>query len=141
MAADVSVAKVVRATPSPPIGFARPAVEYEFEVQQRILGFPQQRFTLVGAEGETRPGPASSNHSDAAFWQRGGGRLYNDGDCILRPDFTVGEMYLVFRHARATWRSFEHITTVQGRPNPDDKWLVYVKENLAGGRRRSEGPH
>jgi hypothetical protein len=58
--------------------------------------------------------------------------LYNDPDCVLRPDFTVGEMYLVFRGTPLTWRSFEHIESVRGRPNPGDRWLSYVREKLGG---------
>jgi hypothetical protein len=105
-----------------------------------MYGFRCRSFILVGARGQTRSTPSSDDHSDAAFWQRGGGRLYNDGDCLLRPDFTVGETYLVFRNAPATWRSFEHIATVQDHPDPNDKWLVYVKENLAIREYRSVAP-
>lgn len=141
LATDVSLARVVRATPSSSfLSGTRPPFEYEFEVQQRLLGYPVQRFVLVGAQGETRPAPPSDDHSDATFWQRGGGRLYNDPDCVLRPNFTVGETYLIFRNARPTWRSFEHIATVQGHPDPHDKWLVYVKENLANRGDRSAAP-
>jgi len=131
MATEVSVAKVVRATPTPiPGGGGRQTVEYEFEVQERIQGTTAQRFTIVGAAGGTRPPPSSTDHSDKLFWERGGGRLYNDSDCVLRPNFEVGEIYLVFHGEPATWRSFEHIETVRGRANPDDKWLAYVKEKL-----------
>jgi len=130
-AADVSVARVIRATPSTaPNGGGRPTVEYEFEVVQRILGPDEARFTLIGAKGETRMQQPASDHGDEGFWQRGGGRLYNDSDCVLRPNFAVGESYLIFRDKPATWRSFEHIETVRGRPNPDDKWLTYVVEKL-----------
>ena len=135
MATDVSVAKVVRAAPtSIPGGGGRLTVEYEFEVQERIQGFPAQQFIVVGSAGETRSPPSSLDHSDEKFWERGGGRLYNDSDCELRRNFEVGEMYLVFRGKPATWRSFEHIETVRGRPNPNDKWLAYVKEQLEGRR-------
>lgn len=131
MATDVSVAKVIRATPAGvPNSGGRPSMEYEFEVQQRLRGFPQPRFVLPGAQGQTRPAPGSNDHSDAGFWERGGARLHNDPDCVLRPDFTVGEYYLVFRGKPATWRSFEHIETVDGKPNPNDKWLMFVKEKL-----------
>ncbi|MGI4721304.1 MAG: hypothetical protein ACRYGO_09745 [Janthinobacterium lividum] len=131
MATDVSVARVVRATPSTAQkGGGRQAVEYEFEVVQRILGPDEARFVLVGAQGETRTALPAGDHRDEAFWQRGGGRLYNDTDCVLRPNFVVGESYLVFRDKPATRRSFEHIETVRGRPNPDDKWLSYVVERL-----------
>lgn len=130
-ATDVSVARVIGARPSTVATYGgRPSVEYEFEVQERILGPDEPRFSLVGARGETRHPPRSNDHSDEEFWQRGGGRLYNDSDCVLRPNFTVGESYLVFRGKPATWRSFEHIQTVRGRPHPEDKWLLYVKARL-----------
>lgn len=131
LASDVSVARVVRATASAARkGGGRQAVEYEFEVVQRILGPDEARFVIVGAHGETRMAGPASDHGDDAFWQRGGGRLYNDSDCVLRPNFVVGESYLIFRDKPATWRSFEHVETVRGRPNPDDKWLSYVVEKL-----------
>lgn len=140
LATDVSVAKVIRAIPSLAIALgARPSVEYEFEVQQRILGSNEQRFVLIGAKGETRARSPTSDHSDEGFWQRGGGRLYNDSDCVLRPDFVVGESYLVFRGKPATWRSFEHIETVRGRTDPRDKWLSYVVANLKGRPQRPPG--
>jgi hypothetical protein len=133
LATDVAVAKVVRETVSSTLAFGvRPPVEYEFEVQQHILGSTEQRFVIIGAKGKTRPESPSSDHGDAAFWQDGGGRLYNDADCVLRPNFVVGESYLVFRGSPATWRSFEHIETVRGRPNPNDKWLSYVEAKLGG---------
>ena len=136
LATDVSVAKVVRATPAPVPAFGgRRSVDYEFEVQQRILGPDETRFILAGAKGPTRSNPAASDHSGKAFWEPGGGRLHNDSDCSLRPDFIVGELYLVFRDKPATWRSFEHIETVRGRPDPDDKWLSYVKDKLEGRQR------
>ncbi|BDT56762.1 hypothetical protein MasN3_02560 [Massilia varians] len=131
MATDVSVARVVKATPSPlPANGRRSSVEYEFEVLERIAGAADPRFTLVGATGQTRTGPDSSDHSDEEFWERGGGRLHNDSDCMLRPDFTLGETYLVFRGSPPTWRSFKHIASVGGKPHPDDRWLAYVKAKL-----------
>jgi hypothetical protein len=133
IATDVSVARVIRATPSPlPASGGRPSVEYEFEVEERILGPDEPRFVIIGARGETRPRPGSTDHSDKEFWERGGGRLCNDSDCVLRPNFTVGERYLVFRGNPATWRSFERIEFVRGRPNAEDKWLAYVKARLGG---------
>lgn len=131
LATDVTLARVIRATPSGLPNFGgRQSMDYEFDVQQRLRGMPQIRFILPGAEGETRPAPASGDHSDPVFWKRGGGRLFNDPDCVLRPNFIVGELYLVFRGTPATWRSFEHIETVGGRPNPGDQWLAFVKEQL-----------
>jgi hypothetical protein len=109
-------------------------VEYEFEVQECLLGLGVQRFVLIGANGEMRPASSSSNHGDEAFWQRGGARLYNDPDCVLRPNFLVGETCLFFRGKPATWRSLEHIETVRGKPNADDKWLSYVREKLESRR-------
>jgi hypothetical protein len=135
LATDVTLAKVIWATPSSISNFGgRPPVEYEFEVQERLLGLGAQRFVLIGASGETRPDSSSSNHGEDAFWQRGGGRLYNDPDCVLRPNFVVGETYLIFRGKPATWRSFEHIETVRGKPDTDDKWLSYVRDKLESRR-------
>lgn len=131
MATDVSVARVVRATPlTARKGGGRQPMEYEFEVVQRIFGPNETRFVLHGAHGVSRTALPAGDHGDEAFWQRGGGRLLNDQDCVLRPDFDVGESYLVFRGKPATQRSFEHIETVRGRPNPDDKWLSYVVKKL-----------
>ena len=140
MATDISLAKVVSVNPSATLaGGWRPSVDYAFQVQERLLGPNEQRFVLVGAQGETRPPPSSSDHSDEAFWQRGGGRLYNDPDCMLRPGFILGEYYLVFRGPNATWRSFEHIRTVDGQPDAGDKWLSYVKAKLEGRPQRPPG--
>ena len=132
MATDVSLARVVSVIPSATLGGWRPPVDYTFQVQERLLGPNEQRFVLVGAQDETRPPPSSNDHSDEAFWQRGGGRLHNGPDCMLWPDFILGEYYLVFRGKNATWRSFEHIRTVDGQPDPNDKWLSYVKAKLEG---------
>ena len=136
LATDVSLAKVVRATPLHASAFGRPPVEYEFEVHERILGPDEQRFILIGAHGPTRISLSSSDHGGKAFWEHGGGRLHNDSDCIVKPDFTVGEYYLLFRGKPATWRSFEHIATVRGRPDPDDPWLSYVKAKLEARRQQ-----
>lgn len=132
MAVDVSVAKVIRSSTSfPSYGSERHAVTYEFVVQEHIVGADEPRFIIIGTDEETRDKPRSSDHSDREFWERGGGRLYNGADCVLRPNFKVGEFYLVFRGSPAAWRSFEHIEAVDGKPNPDDKWLSYVKGKLA----------
>jgi hypothetical protein len=71
-------------------------------MRKRILGPDDKRFILVGGNDPTRSGPSSGNHSDNAFWEHNGGRLYHGLDCVLRPDFIVGEYYLVFRGKPAT---------------------------------------
>jgi hypothetical protein len=55
----------------------------------------------------------------------------NDADCVIHPGFAVGSSYLVFLGGASTRRSFEKIDMVNSTINQDDKWLVYVKEQLA----------
>lgn len=134
-ATDVSVARVIRAIPLPAAAPGeRVPVEYQFDVDQRILGPDTQRFSVivVGKPESKRREQLSRDHSDSAFWKPGGGSLTYDNDCVMRPDFTVGEYYLVFRKGSPTWRSFEHIETARGRPDPNDKWLTYVEDQLKG---------
>ena len=48
------------------------------------------------------------------------------------PSFVVGESYLSFMGQAFTRRSFEKITSVNGAPNGEDKWLLYVEAKLKG---------
>lgn len=128
---------------------------YEFEVQEHLFGADEKRFVIYGIrlasksheleeQGSLWPsyrksfiarstdrfrvagGVAQSpDHSDAAFWEWGGGRLYNDTACLILPHFTLGETYLVFRGAPLNRRSYEHISTVDGRLNRNDKGAVH----------------
>lgn len=120
-ARDVSVAKVVHVA-----DLGGGLVRYDFAVEKRLLGAARDEFSVSGRPvGRYEEREGSPDHSDEAFWERGGGRLMNEGDCVLRPAFRLGERYLMFMHQTATWRSFERIGTA------DDKWLAYVTEKLA----------
>ncbi|KFI08358.1 hypothetical protein [Massilia sp. BSC265] len=119
-AQDVSVAKVVYVAE-----LGDGLVRYDFEVQRRLLGPGRKEFSLSGrAVGRYQEREGSPDHSDETFWQHGGGRLTNEGDCVLRPAFRLGESYLMFMNQTATWRSFERIGAA------DDKWFAYVEEKL-----------
>jgi hypothetical protein len=140
LASDVSVARVISATP-----LDDRRVEYRFMVEQRLAGQGADTFTVSGRApvntgagtrfgmlvfaGPPAAGKGSdasfNNHTDPAFWQRGGGRLMNEPDCLIHPDFAVGGTYLIFLDSPWTWRSFEKIERVDS-----DKWLAYVKAGL-----------
>ena len=57
-------------------------------------------------------------------------RILGQGESRFVLAGAQGESYVVLRGESATWRSFEHIETVRGRPNPNDKWLSYVMEKF-----------
>lgn len=119
-ARDVSVAKVVYVA-----DLGGGLVRYDFAVEKRLLGPARTEFSISGRPvGRYEEREDSPDHSDAKFWQRGGGRLTNEADCVLRPAFRLGETYLMFMNQTATWRSFERIG------DADDKWLAYVTEKL-----------
>lgn len=124
LASDVALAKVVSATPRDDNGRD---VDYEFLVLKRLAGPDQQLFSISGHAHGISPNTTFSNHRDEAFWQRGGGRVMNDTDCVIHPDFIVGKTYLVFRSLPMTRRSFEEIETLDGRSSDDDKWFVYAQ--------------
>lgn len=168
-ATDVSLAKVVRATPRPhppphrppdtPAWFVpyqgwNPAlwqsappdrgeahyrvqypVEYEFVVEKRWRGTDRETFTLMGVSPPTTyvdPGP-QANQGREEFWEPGGGRFSRLHFCTIDPWFVVGERYLVFVGDPVIARSYEHVATIEGRANPDDKWLRYVDAALGVG--------
>lgn len=127
LATDVALATVVSATPRYDNGRE---VDYQFLVLKRFAGPDKLLFSISGrAPGRSR-NTTFDNHRDQAFWQRGGGRVMNDTDCVIYPDFVVGKTYLVFRDPPMTWRSFEEIETADGRSGDDDKWLVYVQAHV-----------
>ena len=134
-ARDVAVATVVSALP-----VGDDTVEYRFEVQKRLAGPALERFTLHGMAADSRFASQrieQADHDGLKFWARGGGRVMNDPACVIRPWFTLGEAYLVILDKPYTWRSFEHIATVDGRFDARDKWLMYVEGRL-GGRELAE---
>src|SRR5471030_610153 len=72
LASDISVATVVRATPT-----VDGKIEYKFLVQKRIIGPYRNFFTVTGHNSMNRPEDGSFNrHQSEDFWQRGGGRLF-----------------------------------------------------------------
>jgi hypothetical protein len=125
-AVDVSVAQVVDAVP-----LAFGDVEYRFIVRERLAGVDIAGFTVLGgAPTSDGKDTAAARHTDPSFWARGGGRVWNGPDCRMHPHFSVGALYLVFRDAPATWRSFERIETVNGGIDHTDRWLEYVQAHL-----------
>lgn len=125
---DVAVGQVVGATPLNDY-----EVEYRFLTLERLAGAELKVFTVTGGPVEHNGNDTTYNdHSDFAFWARGGGRTMNGSDCVIRPGFVIGNSYLVFLGMAPTRRSFEKIELIDGRFNPDDKWLVYVKQMLGG---------
>jgi hypothetical protein len=133
-ATDVAVGQVIGATP-----MGSQEVEYRFIVLDQLAGPARKTFAIMGHAAE-RGGKDTTfgDHTDFAFWARGGGRVMNGADCVIRPDFVVGGSYLVFLDSPATWRSFEKIDMVNGIVNGEDKWLAYVKAQL--GKRENSMP-
>ena len=108
-------------------------VEYEFVVEKRWRGADRATFTLMGVSPPTAfhdPGP-EADQSREEFWEAGGGRYARMHLCSIEPWFVVGERYLIFVGDPVTARSYEHVATIEGRANPDDKWLAYVEERLS----------
>lgn len=129
-ARDVALARVVSALPA-----GDDTVEYRFVVLKRLAGPAIESFTLHGIAPDSRFASArmeQADHDGLRFWARGGGRVMNDPACIIRPWFTLGETYLVILDKPYTWRSFEHIATVDGRFDANDKWLTYAQGKLGG---------
>lgn len=127
-AVDVSLVLVQEASAIEP-GHVR----YDFVVEKRLRGPSRDRFSLVvRADSAEESRSYSEDHTDAAFWQPGGGRLSNYSDCEIHPRFTVGERYLVFYGDPVTKRSFERIRTIKGQASGEDRWLAYVEQRLSG---------
>jgi hypothetical protein len=125
---DVAIGQVISATPLNDY-----QVEYRFLTLEQLAGTAQKVFTVMGGPaGFDNKDTSFNDHADFSFWARGGGRTMNGSDCAMHPGFVVGNSYLVFLGSMPTWRSYEKIEMVDGRPNPDDKWLVYVKQMLSG---------
>lgn len=126
--ADVMLGQVIGATP-----LGGDTVEYSFLVLDQMRGLPRKVFTVLGrALSPYDQDTSYDRHQDFAFWVQGGGRAVNGADCAIHPSFVLGDSYLVFLGAAPTRRSFEKIDMVDGHPDPDDKWLAYVKSALSG---------
>lgn len=132
-ARDVAVARVIGAHP-----IGDDLFEYRFVVLKRLAGPDSQSFTLQGLAPDSRFASQRGDYADhdgPKFWARGGGRVMNDPACTVRPWFTLGESYLVILDQPYTYRSFEHIATVDGQFDATDKWLTYVETRLAANMR------
>ena len=134
-AREVYVARVVQATET-----ARGQIDYEFAVVKHLAGPYRSRFSISSNSAAADDISASPDHSDAAFWQAGGGRLGGDSNwCYITLRFDVGISYLVFLDRLRTYRSTERINASPGRePITDDKWYAYVVERL---RAKETSPH
>lgn len=125
-ATQVAVGQVISATP-----IDRYDVEYRFITLEQLAGQSGKVFTVMGRAGH-RGGQESTfnDHTDFTFWARGGGRVMSDTDCVIHPDFAIGSSYLVFLGTPLTRRSLEKIDMVNGTVSPDDRWLMYVRQQL-----------
>jgi len=127
-ATDIALAQVTDARRIGATTHGIQIVEYRFRTLEQLAGTRSETFTLQGwvREGEDKD-TTFNDHTDAAFWARGGGRTMNDMDCVIHPSFAVGASYLVFLGSPATWRSYEKIDMRGGAIKPGDKWFTYVK--------------
>jgi hypothetical protein len=118
---DIVLATVVRAAQ---VEAGR--VVYSFRVTRHVRGHAADEFDiqsdLAGRGGESR---TFAHHTDAAFWENGGGRISNYVDCEIHPNFAVGATYLIFLSEPYHVKSFEQIMRTFG--DEKDKWLSYVE--------------
>lgn len=127
-ARDVTLAKVVQATE---IDLGR--VRYEFVVLKRLAGPCRDRFTIIGHGWPVEQDTVDSrDHSDARFWEHGGGRMGgNQYFCSISPRFDVGQVYLVFYDRPYTRRSCERIEVDTGSERlSSDQWFTFVEDKL-----------
>lgn len=126
-ATNVAVGQIISATPMDGHN-----VEYLFLSLEQLAGQPGKVFSIIGRPGTVIDEDTTFNdHADFTFWAGGGGRVMNGSDCIIHPDFVIGSTYLVFLGNPITRRSFEKINMVNGIVNWKDRWLMYVKQQLA----------
>lgn len=123
-APNISIAKAVSETAT-----ADGRTEYKFIVQRRLIGPDEMDFTVSGVAAPLND-TSYDSHEDPRFWQRGGGRLFADTSCAIRPSFVVGNSYIAFLGSTLTKRSFEKIEATNGVVNLKDKWLRYIEEKL-----------
>ena len=137
LATDVTLARVVSIAPRYERYDDRGDVDYQFVVLKRLLGPDQKFFSIAGhAPGRSRD-TTFNDHRDEAFWRKGGGRVTNEGDCLIHPDFVVGKTYLIFRGLPVTRRSYEAVETVEANSGDGDKWLAYVQAHI---RQNNDAP-
>ena len=125
LATDVALGQVISATP-----LGGEQVEYRFLALEQLAGPARKVFTVIGSPDRYGKDSAFDGHADSAFWTRAGGRVMHGTDCVIHPSFVVGNSYLVFIDASPTQRSYEKIDMVGDAVNQDDKWLIYVRDQL-----------
>lgn len=104
------------------------SVRYDFSVEKQFSGTPTQIFSIEGSVAAEQGRDTFSHHRDERFWKVQGGRVSNDTDCKIHPDFVIGGTYLVFLEAPFTRKSFERIVRTHGNAEVKDKWLAYVED-------------
>jgi len=68
-----------------------------------------------------------NGHTAPYFWKQRMGRLGVSGSCsVMPPAFEVGHTYVLLLGVRPDTKQFEEVT-------PQDKWLLFIKHQLAGG--------
>lgn len=111
-------------------------VLYTFKVERTLKGKPQAAFQILG---EPLFGEMSvhrfNEHTDAAFWDDQGGREYHDTSCKIRPEFAVGNTYLIFLDKPYHNKSFEQILFTGEDGRQKDQWLRYVEERVSSPKR------
>lgn len=107
-------------------------VKYTFEVFDLIKGKSQKFFfmksKMLYSSGELEH---FNIHKDKNFWENNGGSF---GVCSHdQRAFAVGSFYLMFLDKPYHRKSFERIVNFRSddRPNPEDKWLNYVKAKVS----------
>lgn len=122
---NIVLARAVRAD----AGSDRWHVLYTFKVERTLKGKVKAAFQILG---EPLRGGVSmyrfGEHADAAFWADEGGREGHDTACEIRPDFAVGNTYLIFLDSPYHSKGFEEILFTGEDGREKDKWLQYVEE-------------
>ncbi len=121
-------------------------VDYKFENVESLKGQVDKTFNILGSN--TSPykkqtafvKPLDNNvkmfskkwfeqteyHNDETFWKSDIGRVSHEPTCNIRPDFLVGQTYLIFLDKPYHQKSFELMP--QGLST--DKWYEYVKNKV-----------
>lgn len=95
-------------------------VKYYFSTIKTLKGKKLDSFILYGIKKQPEEVISTQkNHTSPFFWAYGG-RSWNGTDCIIRPTFEDGDMYLIFKDEPYHNLSFEKIESM------DDLWLRTV---------------
>lgn len=124
---SIVLARAVRAD----AGSTRWHVLYTFKVERTLKGEPRTAFQILG---EPLMGELSvhrfNEHNDDAFWEASGGRESHDTACEIRPEFAVGNTYLIFLDPPYHTKGFEEILFTGEDGREKDKWLRYVEARV-----------